>query len=143
MDPRKVFGQNQQYIKPNQPIAYQTQLGPAMRSAFIDWQREMAKSGHDVHYDPSPQADYDMPGFFRGLVEGHPRAQQGINANDHEMHYDDFWKTPYHNSFSADSQWADQSKAPQWINGYQLVEPSGAEVFNEKTRKRFGQSVDQ
>lgn len=136
---RKIFKQNQAFAKPNQPEGYQTQLGPAMRSAFMDWQREMKAQGHDPHYDPSPQADYDLPGFFRGLVKGDPHAQQGINANDGQMHYSDYYKTLYHPSFSAESQWAMPGAAPKWVNDYQLKTPNGVEVFNEKTRQRFGQ----
>lgn len=129
-----VYESNRRFARPNQPTAYQTQLGPAERSAFIDWVHQ-----NHVPYDPSPNADYDMPGFFHGMVTGHPRAQQGMNSNDGQMHYDDYWKTPYHHSFSAESQWAMPGVAPQWINDYQLAEPNGREVYNEKTHRRFGQ----
>ena len=48
------------------------------------------------------------------------------------MHFPDFWKTPYHESFSAESQWADPAKAPKWNAQDQLVLPDGTVVFDEK-----------
>lgn len=134
MNRRQIYQSNQPFLKPNQPTAYQTQLGPAMRSAFNSW-----RLANNVPYDPSPYADYDMPGFFAGLATGNPHAEQGVNANDGLMHYSDYWKTPYHQSFSAESQWADPRTAPNWINDYQLATPHGQIVFDEQTRKRFGQ----
>jgi hypothetical protein len=60
-----------------------------------------------------------------------PRARTAINPNDNLMHFPDTWKTPYHQSFSNESMYANQN-APQWINDSQLASPSGRLFYDEK-----------
>jgi hypothetical protein len=93
-------------------------------------------AANNVPFDPNAaQSDYDMRGFYRGLMQGHPRATQGVNPNDQRMHYTDYWKTPYHQSFSGESQYA-APNAPQWINEHQLAAPSGRIVFDERKESK-------
>lgn len=111
-----------------QTQGFQTQLSPQEEAAFQNW----VKSGN-VPFNPSPQADYDMRGFFKGLISGDPAARQQINPNDHQMHYGDKWKTPYHKSFSNESQWATPN-APAWNAQDQLVLPNGQVVYDERAK---------
>jgi len=64
--------------------------------------------------------DYDMRGFFEGLLRGDSHAMQGINPNDKQMHFSDFWKLPNHPSFSTESRYYDPKTMPQtpsWQGG--------------------------
>lgn len=132
MNPWDIYRQNSQYLKPNQPQSYQTQLGPAARSEFLRWRME-----NNIPYDPSPTSDYDMQGFFMGLATGDPRAQSAVNPYDNAMHFSDTWKTPFHQSFSRESQWAHPTLAPQWVNNSQLADSKGWVIFDEQQAKRF------
>lgn len=105
---------------------YQTELAPQEQQKFDQW----VKDNH-VPYDSSPTADYDMRGFWKGLQSGDPHAKTGINPNDHALHYSDYWKTPYHKSFSRESQYATQD-APSWNEKDQLVDRSGKVVYDER-----------
>jgi hypothetical protein len=49
------------------------------------------------------------------------------------MHYPDYWKTPLHETFSADSQWAGPV-APMWNELDQLISPGGRILFDERNR---------
>lgn len=88
---------------------YRTNLPPQQEVAFQRWVRH-----NNVPFDPHQTIqDYDMRGFWNGLQSGDPRARSAIDPNDQRLHYPDVWKTPYHQTFSADSQWAGPG-APQW-----------------------------
>lgn len=106
--------------------SYNTALSPLEEMAFRQW-----VSSNSVPFNPDAQSsDYDMRGFYRGLQQQSPMAQSGVNANDNKLHYSDYYKTPSHQSFSSESQWADQN-TPQWVNDSQLASPSGKIVFDE------------
>ena len=91
-----------------------------------------------VPFNPDANlSDYDMRGFWRAQQQRNPKATSGINANDGMMHYPDYWKTPLHQSMSAESQWAGPN-APSWINDHQLVAPNGRVVFDEIKRGLLG-----
>jgi hypothetical protein len=72
-----------------------------------------------------------MRGFFRALLSGDPRAASAIDPNDQRMHYPDFWKTPQHETFSKESQWA-LPNSPAWNEQDQLVSPGGRIVFDDR-----------
>jgi hypothetical protein len=100
--------------------SYNTRLDPASEIAFRGWLAQ-----NKVPFDPEAGAtDYDMRGFYSGLMSGDPRARSAVDPHDKRMHYPDFWKTPGHTSFSAESQWAGPV-APQWNQQDQLVAPNG------------------
>ena len=114
------------YAKPGN---YNTELG-AMEPQFQQWIKQ-----NDIPFDVSaPVSDYDMRGFYKALQEGHPEAKEAINPNDGKIHFPDYWKTPYHESFSNESQWADSQKAPHWNSKDQLVTPDGKIVFDERKK---------
>jgi hypothetical protein len=113
---------------PFQPGAtFNTPLGQLHEMAFRQWLTQ-----NQVPFNPSAgTTDYDMRGFYQALQQGNPVAQTAVNPNDQQMHYPDFWKTPLHQSFSSESQWA-RPGAPQWINDSQLAAPNGKVVFDER-----------
>ncbi len=98
-----------------------------------DKEREFQAWLHATHapFDPSPQADYDMRGFWTALRSGDPRATTAINASDKQVHFPDTWKTPYHRTFSSESIYARPGEAPTW-HGDVLVSPSGRIVADER-----------
>jgi len=124
-----IYSRNQAYAKPAPANGYQTTLTPDEEAGFQKWVKT-----NNVPFDPSPTSDYDMRGFYRGLMNGDPNAKTGQNANDGKLHFSDFWKTPYHKSFSAESQYADPTKAPSWNEKDQLVLPNGQIVFDERAQ---------
>ena len=81
--------------------------------------------------------DYDYEGFYHGLLNNDPKAKTEINKNDARLHYDDKWKTPYHESFSNESQYANPKTAPRWNDLDQLIDPITHEiVFDERKKNR-------
>lgn len=111
------------------PETYNTPLAPLPELQFRQWVAD-----NSVPFDPNAGVtDYDMRGFWQALMQQQPRAVTAINANDGLMHYPDIWKTPLHQSFSADSQWANPA-TPRWNEYDQLEAPSGRIVFDERKR---------
>lgn len=129
MDKQEVYRRNLRYTLPT-PGGFFTKINPKEEAQFYKWVKD-----NNVPYDRSPQADYDMVGFWKALVANDPRAVTAINPNDHRMHFPDYWKTPYHESFSAESQWA-TSLAPSWNELDQLVTPDGTVVFDERKKRK-------
>ena len=123
--PAEIYARNKAYIAADG--SYQTMLTPSEEAAFMRWVAE-----NKVPFDPTPTADYDMRGFYKGLMLNDPNARTGMNANDGKMHFSDYWKTPYHQSFSAESKYANPKVAPQWNEKDQLVLPDGTVVFDER-----------
>jgi len=108
------------------PGSFNTPLGQMDEFAFRQWAQS-----NNVPFNPdAPQSDYDMRGFWRAQQQQNPMATSAVNQNDGQMHYPDYWKTPLHQSFSNESQWASEND-PQWINDTQLAAPSGRVVFDE------------
>ena len=130
--PQQVLQRNQQWAQPNwqQQI---TKLAPEQEAAFQAWVK-----ANNVPIDlASPHPDYDMRGFWTALQAKDPRAMTAVNPTDKQLHYPDYWKTPYHKSFSAESKWATPA-APAWReNGdtSYLATPSGHIVFVETPQK--------
>jgi hypothetical protein len=67
-------------------------------------------------------------------MSGDPLAKNAVDPNDGIMHFPDTWKTPYHETFSNDSQWALPS-APAWNDKDQLVAPNGGILFDDRNRQ--------
>jgi hypothetical protein len=74
-----------------------------------------------------------MRGFYQGLQQQNPKAQSAIDPNDSRLHYPDYWKTPVHESFSNESQWATPN-APGWNASDQLVSPGGRVQFDDRAQ---------
>jgi hypothetical protein len=124
-DYQGAFERNKKWSKPG---TYRTDLAD-QEPAFQKWVQD-----NKVPFDVNRTGpdDYDMRGFWKGAQDGDKRAVTTPNPNDGKIHYDDKWKTPYHKSFSSESQWA-QPNAPTWNDKDQLIDPSnGGVVFDEK-----------
>lgn len=106
------------------PGPYKTQLPMVEEMQFQDWVRRS-----HVPFDDSPRSDYDMRGYWkqqqRSVTPTIPRGgpfQSGA-------HFPDQYKTPYHETFSNESQYATPS-APHWT-GDKLFNPVGGLVKDE------------
>lgn len=125
-DQPKFFERNSAWLAPGDHV-YNTDLGEH-EPAFQQWVQQ-----NKIPFDVSaPVSDYDMRGFWLALQTGDPKAKSAVNPNDKRMHFPDYWKTPYHETFSAESQWADPNKAPNWNEKDQLVAPDGSVVHDER-----------
>lgn len=113
---------NSQWAKPG---PYNTQLPANQEAAFRKWLADK-----HVPFDPAqPTQDYDMRGFYQGLLGGDPVAQTAIDPNDKRLHFPDKWKTPNHRTFSAESKYA-LPNAPTW-QGDQLIGPNGVTMWDD------------
>ncbi len=128
----------QEYYQRNQAWMQQgaqgfnTQLTPEQEIQFRQW-----LTANNVPFDPEAKvSDYDMRGFWQAMQSGDARAKNAIDPNDQKIHYPDYWKTPYHETFSAESQWADPTKAPKWNDKDQLVAPDGKIIFDDRAQKK-------
>ena len=128
------YERNKAWAKPG---PYFTKLPKKQEKEFQQWVKD-----NNVPFEDGEQADYDMRGFFKALKEKDPRATTAVNPNDNRMHFPDVWKTPYHHSFSAESQYS-TGKAPSWNSADQLVTPSGIVTFDERTKLPKAMGVSQ
>lgn len=129
-DNSDAFSRNSAWVLPGDHT-YNTTLDPAQEKAFGAW-----VSQNNVPFDiTAPVSDYDMRGFWQALQAGDSRAKSAVNPNDQQIHYPDYWKTPYHKTFSAESQWADPKKAPVWNEQDQLVLPNGSVIYDERAAR--------
>jgi hypothetical protein len=107
---------------------YNTNLDLLNELAFRQWVKS-----NNIPFDVNAAGptDYDMRGYYQGMQQGNPMARPTeVNVNDGRPHFTDYYKTPLHQTFSAESQWAGPS-APNWINDHQLVSPGGRVVYDE------------
>ena len=118
----KIYQRNMAYAKPDWQTVM-TQLSPEQEAAFLKWVQL-----NNVPFDPAQQnPDYDMRGFYQALMSGDPTAQSAINPVTQSLHYPDTYKTPYHESFSAESRMETEG-APSWKED-KLVSPSGEIIY--------------
>ena len=106
-----------------------TKLPSAQEKAFLDWVKDNKVPFNSADKYP----DYDMRGYYLSTLTDPKAAKAGINAATQSLHYPDTYKTPYHESFSAESKWA-KPGAPNWKDN-KLVTPSGEVVFEDKPEK--------
>ena len=131
-DPQKILARNKPFTKPGlKQDDFATKLTPEDEKSFRQW----VEKNH-VPFDPNARGpqDYDMRGFWKGLTSGDPHATTGVDPNDGRLHFTDYWKTPYHASFSAESKFA-TSGAPDW-RGDQLVGKDGTVIFDDAARPK-------
>ena len=116
---------NEPYVRPGQH-QYDTNLGLA-EPDFRYWVAQ-----NKVPFDPHAEVtDYDMRGFYQALAQGDPKATSAVNPNDKQLHFPDYWKTPYHETFSNESLWAGET-APQWDKKDKLISPGGRILKDER-----------
>jgi hypothetical protein len=131
VDPAQQYYQrNQAYVRPGE-FVYNTPLQPNEEVSFRKWLTD-----NKVPFDSSAATtDYDMRGFWKALQAGSPTAKSAVDPNDKRLHYPDYWKTPYHQTFSNESQWANPQTAPKWNDKDQLVAPNGTILFDDRAPK--------
>jgi hypothetical protein len=106
---------------------YITKLPPDQQALFLEWVRQ-----NKIPYDPSPKADYDMPGFWQALQSNDPKAVSAIDPYDKKLHFTDYFKTPYHKTFSEESKYSVPG-APKWSpDGSQLIDKNGNVIFDAR-----------
>lgn len=129
-----IFQRNAPYVVPG-ASGFNTSLPPDQELAFKTW-----LSTNDVPFDPTKTtSDYDMRGFWKALQSGDKMAASAIDPNDGRMHYPDFWKTPYHATFSNQSQWA-LPNAPRWTPDDKLVTSDGHIIFDDRAKNRLNKA---
>lgn len=122
------YARNKGYAKEGD---YQTQLTPEQDQQFMAWIQQ-----NKVPFNSKLSTqDYDMKGFWQALQAKDPKAVSAVDPNDNQIHYPDYWKTPYHETFSSESQWA-TDKAPKWNDKDQLVDSAGKVLFDDKAPKK-------
>jgi hypothetical protein len=119
------FARNKQYVKPG-ANSFRTQLSPQDESAF---QQYIADHSDKTDLGRQDDNTYDMRGWWKAMLAGDPRASTRVSPDDGLLHRNDYWKTPYHPSFSAESQWAGPN-APHW-QGNKLVDGAGNVVHDD------------
>lgn len=83
-----------------------TKLSPLEEMLFQRWVKASS-----IPWVDTPLSDYDMRGYFKAMLNGDPRAQR----NPENRHFPDIWKTPFHQYFSNESQYATpKMNAPHW-----------------------------
>jgi hypothetical protein len=127
-DLQSNFARNKDWIA-GESSNFNTDLGPR-ETEFRQW---VQQNKVPFQFDPGPQ-DYDMRGFWQALMSGDPRAVSAIDPNDQRLHYPDYWKTPYHETFSNESQWA-APNAPRWNDKDQLVAADGTILFDDRAAR--------
>lgn len=126
---KQNYAKNQAYAQ--QAQSYQTQLPQTQEQGFQAWVKQ-----NQIPFNPNQNLqDYDMRGFWLALQKQDPRAVSAIDPNDSKIHYPDYWKTPYHETFSNESQWATKG-APSWNNKDQLIDSSGKVLFDDRAKKK-------
>ena len=103
---------------------YKTPLSPSDELKFRAWVK-----ANKVPFDDSASSDYDMRGFWKAAQEGDPNASTAVSKFDGKLHFNDTFKTPFHKTFSNESQYA-TSDAPHWV-GDRLVDNQGNVVADE------------
>ena len=96
----------------NYSTRYKTELSPEQETGFRQWVEQ-----NNIPFRDSVNNDYDMRGFYQsGKVPV-------INQQDQLPHFTDQFKTPSHQTFSNESQYATPD-APHWDNNL-LKSPTG------------------
>jgi hypothetical protein len=103
---------------------YKTPLSPSEEKQFRSWVK-----ANKIPFDDSPSSDYDMRGFWKAAQEGDPDASTAVSKFDGRIHFSDKFKTPFHRTFSNESQYA-TSDAPHW-EGDRLIDNQGNVVADE------------
>ena len=126
---QNLLSRNMNYAVPDWQ-SKMTTLTPDQEKAFLTW---VAKN--KVKFNPKDQyPDYDMRGFYQALMNKDPKAMTAIDPNDKLLHYPDTWKTPYHETFSNESQYATEG-APKWQDK-KLVSSTGEVIFDDKAQRK-------
>ena len=124
---------------------FRTQLPPEDETTFRAWaKREVPTFALD-----DPLSDYDMRGFWKTAIR-HPEewnnlAKQGLLPKEKtgmqagKRHFVDYWKTPYHPTFSTQSKYS----TPERRGGEWGQERSGKWMFTPGPENTKNYTIDQ
>ena len=101
-----------------------TQLPPQQEAQFQQWVAQ-----NKIPWQDTPNADYDMRGYWQALQAKDPNTARQLSAFDGTMHFPDTYKTPFHKSFSNESKYATKD-APSW-KGDRLIDKNGKVLVDE------------
>ena len=142
--PDQIEQRNRPYVAPGAQ-QFSTSLAPPMEGQFRRWVAD-----NRIPFDPNDaKSDYDMRGYW--LASRSPGVWQGLQAegkipadmapggtkvdpNDGHPHFPDYWKTPYHETFSNESKFAGPN-APHWTDDDKLVAADGKVLFDDRAPK--------
>lgn len=127
----KAAARNLQYVK--EDSVYPTQLPKQDEIKFRQWLAANKNIGPLKYYNPDDAfSDYDMRGYWKG-TQGDIKSNSGTDPFDKQMHFPDTYKTPYHETFSRESQYATED-APYWDSKGRLLDKNGNIVFDPQKR---------
>ena len=118
-DLQSFFDYNKEWAKPG---PYITKLSDKEEKDYLKWMDLVSQTLRPM--DPNDPT-YDMRGFWKAAQKG--KASSGLDPYSNEIHFPDTFKTPYHPTFSRESQYATDI-APYW-DGPTLYENSGAVAY--------------
>lgn len=95
-------------------LRQQTPLVPPRQTDFGAETQRLYSLWAMLHQVPQSN-DYDMRGFYAGMLTGDPAATTGMNPSDMQMHFNDKWKLPNHPSFSNESMYSRGLLDPHWV----------------------------
>ena len=116
------FMRNSKWAKPLD--SYMTPLSPEKEQQFSQWAIQNQKRIGSSDVVNNPMGDYDYRGWW--LANQNKTAPNG--------HFEDTYKTPYHETFSNESQYANPELAPQWKQSgkkWQLISNDGTILKTE------------
>lgn len=117
------------------PGPYQTKLEPQHEAKFQSWVKD-----NKIPWKDEPKADYDMRGYYKDNIAKGDDVRK-MSQFDNKPHFPDTYKTPYHESFSNESQYADKAKAPHW-EGDKLINNDGS-LRKDETPKQSSAPASQ
>lgn len=110
---------------------------------FEDQYFDLWKMLHNV--PDSPQAKYDMQGYFKDYVLGDKTDGASVNKVDRQVHFPDAYKMPGHPSFSIESDFYEEGMpARSWVGEMLIDLDRGKIVKNgilEMVKNRLGANV--
>lgn len=125
-----AFNRNRPYTDPKWGGNFQTQIPLAQMVAYLSWLKQAAP----WVVNPETGRDYDYAGFWLAQQAGYPMAQTTTNPFLNETHFPDYWKTPFHATFSNESRYA-KPNAPHWEED-RLTDSKGKTLFTESKHRR-------
>ena len=119
---------NLPYAKPGPDGGYITQLNPKEKAAFEQWvAKNKVPTESTTPY--SPNADYDLPGYWRDLASK-GKSASGVDPNDEQVHMTDKYKTPYSTEgFSNESRYSTPDNPFRWKGETQIDTRTGQPVY--------------
>jgi hypothetical protein len=94
-------------------------------------------------WQDTPTSDYDLRGYWQDIASQQQQQQSTVTGElkSDGGHLTDTYKTPYHHSFSGESQYS-ASDGPAWQGsdaaGWRLVDKYGNVVYDESNVKVLG-----